>query len=257
MDYKYLSIQVENHIAVVTFNRPEVLNAFDADTIMELDNLLDFMALNEKVYCVIFCGSEGNFAAGADITNMVAMNPQEAYGFSFNKTFSKIEALPQPTIAAVSGYALGAGCELALACDFRIASTSAKFGLPEIKLGIMPGAGGTQRLPRLIGMARAKELIMLGSNIEAESALAYGLVNRIVADEVLLDEALTLAKKIASGPPEAIKAAKKTINYGADLDLRSAIEMEAISWSKLFSTHDQKEGMQAFIEKRKPKFTGN
>lgn len=257
MDYKFLTVEIENHIAKVMFNRPEVLNAFDAETINELDNLLDFIATNETIYCVVFSGSKGNFAAGADITNMVTMNPKEAYEFSFSKTFSKLEALPQPTIAAVSGYALGAGCELALACDFRIASINAKFGLPEIKLGIMPGAGGTQRLPRLIGIARAKELIMLGSNINAESALSYGLVNKVVADEELLAEALALAKKLAAGPPEALKAAKKVINYGVDLDLKAGIELEAISWSNLFSTHDQKEGMQAFLEKRKANFNGN
>ncbi|NLB88794.1 MAG: enoyl-CoA hydratase/isomerase family protein [Syntrophomonadaceae bacterium] len=257
MNYEFLLVEIENHVAKITFNRPQVLNAFDAQTINELDHLLDLIAADETIYCVIFNGSEGNFAAGADITNMVAMKPKEAYEFSFSKTFSKIEDLPQPTIAAVAGYALGAGCELALACDFRIAGRSAKFGLPEIKLGIMPGAGGTQRLPRLIGIARAKELIMLGNNIDAESALAYGLVNKVVADEVLLDEAMNLAKKIAAGPPEALKAAKKVINYGVDLDLKAGIELEAISWSNLFSTQDQKEGMQAFLEKRKPNFKGN
>lgn len=257
MDYKFLSVEIENHIAQVSFNRPEVLNAFDAETIDELDNLMDFIATNETINCVVFSGSKGNFAAGADITNMVTMNPKEAYGFSFNKTFSKIENLPQSTIAAVAGYALGAGCELALACDFRIAADNAKFGLPEIKLGIMPGAGGTQRLPRLIGIARAKELIMLGHNINAQTALSYGLVNKVVADEELIDEALALAKKLAAGPPDALKAAKKVINYGIDLDLKAGIELEAISWSNLFSTHDQREGMEAFLEKRKPIFKGN
>lgn len=256
MNYKSLLVEVENHVAKISFNRPQVLNAFDAETITELDNLIEYIAYDETIYCVIFSGREGNFAAGADITNMVNMNPKEAYEFSFSKTFSKIEALPQPTIAAVSGYALGAGCELALACDFRIAAQSAKFGLPEIKIGIMPGAGGTQRLPRLIGIARAKELIMLGNNIDAATALSYGLVNKVVADEELLNEAVSLAKKLAAGPPEALKAAKKVINIGVDLDLKAGIELEAISWSNLFSTQDQKEGMQAFLEKRKPIFKG-
>ncbi|MGE5379666.1 MAG: enoyl-CoA hydratase/isomerase family protein, partial [Methylocystaceae bacterium] len=198
---------------------------------------------------------EKNFAAGADITDMVEGNPEFARFFAFKDTFNKVADLEKPTIAAVAGYALGAGTELALACDFRIAKANTRFGLPEIGIGIMPGAGGTQRLPRLIGLARAKEMIMLGGMVDAAAALSYGLVNKVVEEEVVA-EAMKLAAKLAKLPPIALRNAKQVINQGQSMELKMGIDLEAIAWASLFATEDQKEGMRAFVGKRKPEFKG-
>jgi len=255
MSSQNLLLSKENGIAIVTINRPEVLNAFNRVTVDELDVLVEEISLDQEVRVVIFTGGEKHFAAGADITDMVEGNPEFARGFAFKDTFNKIADLNKPTIAAVAGYALGAGMELALSCDLRIAKSSARFGLPEIGLGIIPGAGGTQRLPRLIGAARAKEMIMLGGNIDANTALSYGLVNRVVEDNVM-EEALKLAAKLAKLPPIALRSAKQVVNQGQNMELKLGIELEAIAWANLFATEDQKEGMRAFIEKRKPTFKG-
>lgn len=256
MIWNHILLEVKDHVATLTLNRPRVLNALNREMVDELDQAADKIARDADIHVLIITGSGEHFAAGADITNMVDFVPEEARAFAFTPTFNKIESLPQPVIAAVKGYALGAGFELALAADIRLAGSSARFGLPEINLGIMPGAGGSQRLPRLIGAAQAKELIYLGHNIDASAALSLGLVNRMVTDEELLDEAKKMASRIASKSTVAIKMAKRTVNIGLNLDLKSATELEAIAWGDLFATHDQKEGMQAFIEKRKPQFKG-
>lgn len=256
MDFKYITLEIEQQVGAITLNRPEVLNAFNKEMVYELDQAADFISTDQTVRAVVIIGKGDNFAAGADITSMVDLSPRQARQFSFKDTFNKVAQLEKPVIAAVAGYALGAGCELALASDLCIAADTAKFGLPEITLGIMPGAGGCARLPRLIGLPRAKELIFTGSPINAETALQYGLVNRVVVRDNLKEEAMKLASKIASRPPIAVQMSKKVINNGINSDLKTAVEIEAIAWSDLFSTSDQKEGMQAFIEKRKPQFTG-
>jgi enoyl-CoA hydratase len=254
--FNHIVLEVNKHVATLTLNRPKVLNALNREMVDEIDQALDIIARSSDIRVVVLTGAGKHFAAGADVNDMAHMVPEEARNFAFSPTFNKLESLPQPVIAAVKGYALGAGFEIALAADIRLAGSSARFGLPEINLGIMPGAGGTQRLPRIIGCAQAKEIIFLGDNIDATAALGLGLVNRVVEDEVLLDEALKMAEKISSKPPLALKMAKRTVNTGINLDIKSGTELEAISWSDLFATQDQKEGMKAFLEKRKPEFTG-
>lgn len=256
MGFENIILEIKEHIAVITLNRPKVMNALNEDLVAELDKAVDKIAGNDEVRAVIITGGEKNFAAGADISKMVEGNPQWAKSFSFKDTFNKIENLQKPTIAAVSGYALGGGLELALVCDLRIVTEGAKLGLPEINLGIFPGAGGTQRLPRLIGSTRAKEMIYLGSIIDAQTALSYGLVNQVVKEENLLEEAMKIARKLAAKPPVALRTAKQVIQDGLSMDLRSGIEYEAVVWASLFATEDQKEGMRAFQEKRKPNFKG-
>jgi enoyl-CoA hydratase len=251
----YLKYEIENQIATITINRPEVLNALNKDLINELGLTIDNMMGEGNARALIITGEGKNFAAGADIVEMIDKNPSQAREFSFNDVFNKIEALPIPVFAAIKGFALGAGLELALACDFRICSSKAKIGLTEIKIGIMPGAGGTQRLPKLIGLSRAREMIYFGEIIDAENAYRWGLCERVLeGDPVELSWAL--AEKLIEHSPLALEAAKKTINFGIDKDLSSGIAFEAIVWSDLFSTFDQKEGMRAFHEKRKPNFKG-
>jgi len=252
---KYLKYEYENQIAMIKINRPEVLNALNIGLIKELDSLLERVGNEEGARALIIAGEGNNFAAGADIAEMMDMNPAEARKFVFNNVYSKIEALPIPVFAAVRGFALGGGLELTLACDFRIFSTDAKVGLPEVKLGIMPGAGGTQRLPKLIGLGRAREMIYFGNIINAEIASAWGLCQWVV-DGDPVEYAKSLVHKLLDKSPRGIEAAKKAINYGIDKDLNSGIIFEVNVWAELYSTSDQKEGMKAFQEKRKPQFTG-
>ncbi|MGI6396751.1 MAG: enoyl-CoA hydratase/isomerase family protein [Desulfomonilia bacterium] len=251
---KYLKYEFENQIAVITISRPEVLNALNSGLIAELDALID-RVIEDRARALIITGEGKNFAAGADIAEMMDLNPAQARDFAFSPVYDRLEALPIPVFAAIRGFALGGGLELALACDFRILSADAKLGLPEIKLGIMPGAGGTQRLPKLVGLGRAREMIFFGNIIDATTALTWGLCER-VADGDPVEEAMSMAKKIAEKSPCAVEAAKKSINYGIDRDLASGIAYEAVVWGDLFSTSDQKEGMKAFHEKRKPQFIG-
>ena len=240
-------------IGVLKINRPKAFNALSREVVDLIDEKLELIKADEEVRALIVT-SDGNFAAGADIVAMVELGPEEARKFLFSETFNKLENLGIPTIAAICGYALGGGLELALTCDFRIASEDAKVGLPEITLGIMPGAGGTIRLPRLIGEAKAKEMIMLGGQIKADEALRVGLVSKVVPKEELFDEAMKLAEKLATRPKLALKAAKESINYGKAQ--AAAIDNEADIWSSLFATQDQKEGMRAFVDKRKPQYVG-
>jgi enoyl-CoA hydratase len=253
MDFENILLSVTGGVALLKLNRPKALNALNSNVIKELDLAIDALSADPAVRVLIIT-ADGNFAAGADIKQMIEMNPEEAKGFAFTPTFSKIENMMKPTIAAISGFALGGGLELALVCDLRIASADAKLGLPEINLGIIPGAGGTQRLPRLIGASRAKELIFQGVIIDANKALQYGLINEIAENP--LETAMQLAEKLAGKAPLAIKAAKQCIHMTAKTDLRSGIEYEEAAWSGLYATEDQKEGMRAFVEKRKPTFTG-
>ena len=255
MDFETINLSVRDGIARIAINRPKVLNALNRQVITELDKAASKVRLAEDIRVLIITGEGGNFAAGADISEMVDLDQMSAAEFSFNPTFNDIEALPIPVIAAVDGYALGGGLELALACDIRLCSSKAKFGLPEIRIGIFPGAGGTQRLPRIIGHGRARELIYTGRQVDAQTAEAWGLCNFVV-DENLEEEAFKLAKRIASGPPLALKVAKAAIRAGAEKGIVDGVVQEAIYWNYLFSTKDQKEGMKAFLEKRKPHFCG-
>ncbi|ABO50022.1 short chain enoyl-CoA hydratase [Desulforamulus reducens MI-1] len=259
MDYKNLLYSKEENIAIITLNRPKVLNALNQEIISELHNLFDQLAGDEEVKVVILTGGEKVFAAGADIPFMLGLTPKQAeeLATSFHAAFDRIESLNKPVIAAIAGFALGGGCELSMACDLRIATEDAKFGQPEINLGVIPGAGGTQRLSRLVGVSRSKELIYTGKIIDAPTALSYGLINEIVKAEDLLAKAKKLAKGLASKPPVALGAAKRAINYGVEVDKNTGNCFERQCFALLFSTQDQKEGMNAFLEKRKAEFKGN
>jgi enoyl-CoA hydratase len=253
MSFEFIDVKILDGIAVVSLNRPKALNALNKGMVLELDRVFDEMTVDPLVHAVVITG-EKNFAAGADISDMLTLSPEEAKEFSFRHTFNKIEDFPKPVIAAISGFALGGGLELALACDIRVAAPNARLGFPEINLGIFPGAGGTQRLPRIIGPSRAKEMIYTGGIIDITKAAEYGLVD-IVAENPL-EEALKLAGKLAAKAPVALKLAKQCINIAFDVDQKTGIEFEAVNWAGTFATEDQREGMQAFVEKRKAVFKG-
>lgn len=246
--------------AVIQLHRPEKKNSLNSNLRQEMQELLEEMARDATTRVVILTGGEEIFCAGADIGEVQEATSAEAaykHAREFQLLFDQIEALPQPVIAAISGHALGGGFELALVCDFRIASESTRFGLPEIKIGAFPGGGGTQRLPRLIGAAKAKEIILTGDAITAKEALSLGLVMKVVPKERLLEEANTFAWRLASLPRLAMEASKMLINKSLEMDLLSGLELEARSFGTLAATHDLKEGILAFLEKRRPNFTGN
>lgn len=251
-----LIFEIVDHIGIVSINRSKALNALNREVVTELEELIKTIRNMEEIR-VLIIGSGKHFAAGADIRSMVDCSVEEAKEFSFSKIFDQLADLEIPTIAAIEGFALGGGLELALACDLRIASKTAKMGFPEINLGIMPGAGGTIRGPRLLGGCRAKELILLGEIIEATRAEQMGLVNKVVEPEELMDKAMEWAKKLSEKAPIALRVAKATIDAGLDNSKCSdAMEIEGKNWAELFSTEDQKEGMSAFIEKRVPVYQG-
>ena len=253
MSYQFIEIKRENRVAVIYLNRPREMNALNKAMVEELDRAFNEMAVDDDIKAVVLTG-EKNFAAGADITGMLTLTPDEARGFSFSRSFNNIEAFPKPVIAAIYGFAMGGGLELALTCDIRVAAPGAKLGFPEINLGIFPGAGGTQRLPRLIGQGRAKEMIYGGNAIDAGKALEYGLINMLAEDP--LEEALKIAGRLAAKAPIALKLAKQCIGLAFDLDQNKGIEFEAAAWASTFATEDQREGMRAFVEKRRPLFKG-
>ncbi len=258
-DYSTLLIAEEDGVAVVTINRPKALNALNSTVLDELARAFDEFAVNDAVKAVIVTGSgEKSFVAGADITQMKDMNVAEGKIFAEKgqNTFLKIEQCPKPVIAAVNGFALGGGCELSMACDIRIASENAKFGQPEVGLGIVPGFGGTQRLPRLVGRGMAKLLIYTGDMIDAQEALRIGLVQKVVAPESLLTEAKGVVKRILKKSSIAVNFAKDAINRGMEMDIPNAMQYEAYIFGTCFASEDQKEGMTAFVEKRKPAFSG-
>lgn len=257
--YRNLIFEKQEGIGILTINRPNVLNALNRETMTELKDLVEKIAADPEVAVVIVTGSgEKSFVAGADISEMREMTPLAGreWGKYSQAVFNAIENLPQPVIAAVNGYALGGGCELAMCCDFRIASEKAKFGQPEVLLGVIPGFAGTQRLPRLIGKGRAKELLFTGDQIDAAEAYRLGLVNKVVAPDQLLPAALEQARKIMSRGPVAVKLCKAAVNEGLDMDIESGQAYEAEAFGLCFATADQKEGMSAFIEKRKAAFSG-
>jgi len=255
--YETLLYEKADGIAKVTLNRPEALNALNSTVYNELYDVFESIENDDEVRVVILTGSgEKAFAAGSDVAEMANMDPIAAQKFmaTIRKASDRIYNLTKPVIAAISGYALGGGCELAMCCDLRIASEKARFGQPEINLGLIPGASGTQRLPRLIGVAKAKEMIYLGDMIDAATALNLGLVNKVVPPESLMDEAMEWAKKLASKSSPVLAMAKMAINTGIDTDINSGLNMEARCDALCFATEDQKEGMKAFLEKRKAEF---
>jgi len=259
MEYKNLLVEVENNIATITFNRPKVLNAMNMETALELSSAIEKCKEDDNVRVVILTGSgDRAFVAGADINEFKGKSPREIMKFTElgHSALRLMETMGKPAIAAVNGYALGGGLEISMACDVRFASDKARFGQPEILLGLIPGWGGTQRLARLIGMGRAKELIMTGEQITAQRAYEMGLVNRVFPAEQLMEETKKLAQKLAGLPSFAIKMAKYAINYGYDLALDNANSLEIQCNSQCFSTEDLKEGVEAFLEKRKPNFVG-
>lgn len=255
-----LLLEIESGVAVLTINRPKALNALNSETLAELNTCLSELEKNKDVKVVILTGAgEKSFVAGADISEMVNATPAEgrAMGLLAREAFGRLENMPQVTIAAVNGYALGGGCEISMACDIRIASDNARFGQPECGLGILPGFGGTQRLARLIGKGRAKELIFTCDQIDAQEAYRIGLANKVVPRAELLDTCKAMAGRIMKNGPFAVALAKQAINTGMDTDLDSGLTLEANLFGLSFSTEDKKEGMTAFLEKRKEKhFTG-
>jgi len=259
MEYQNIIYGVEDGIATITFNRPKALNAMNAETMTELLHAATACKNDPNVKVLILTGAgQKAFVAGADISEMQNKNPVDALSFMElgHETLRLIETMAKPSIAAINGFALGGGTEISLACDVRFAAENAAFGQPEILIGIIPGWGGTQRLPRIIGMGRAKELILSGGQISAERAFEIGLVNRVMPLDQLMPEAQKFARKLAALPGFALKMAKHSINFGYDLSLDNATRLEAQCVSQCFSTADQKEGMKAFLEKRKPAYIG-
>jgi len=257
MKFKTIYFRKEGGLAIITLHRPDNLNALNGQTFSELGAVLDEAERDDGVKVVLLTGGEHCFSAGFDLQEINALATlaqarrflREAHG-----VFDRIEELEKPVVAVIGGFALGGGCELALACDLRIAADNATFGQPEIKIGMIPGGGGTQRLPRLIGLARAKELLYTGDHINAQEAYRIGLLNKVGASASLMDEAKGMALKIAGQPQAALKAAKLAVNGGRNLDIQSAIAYEARCFDVLFSTEDRKEGVMAYMEKRKPVF---
>lgn len=260
MNYQNLLFTKDSGIGLITINRPHVLNALNRVTMTELKDAAATIAADREVSVVIITGSgDKAFVAGADIGEMLSLSALQGREWSkFSQaTFNAIENMPQPVIAAVNGYALGGGCELAMCCDIRIASDKARFGQPEVALGVVAAFAGTQRLPRLIGKGRAKELLFTGDQIDAGEAYRLGLVNKVVPHGQLLSAAKELAQKIMSRGPVAVQLCKAAVNEGLDMDLESAQAYEAEVFGLCFATADQKEGMSAFVEKRHARFTGN
>ena len=259
MEFTNLLFENLDGVGLITVNRPKALNALNQATLDELNKIADMLAQDASVKVVIITGSgEKAFVAGADITQMQPMSAIE--GRNFGKlgqaVFNKIENLPQPVIGAINGFALGGGCELAMACDIRYASDKAKFGQPEVTLGITPGFAGTQRLARLVGKGRAKELLYTGDIIDAHEAYRLGLVNKVIPAEELMPAVTALAQKILSRAPVAVQLCKAAVNEGLDTDLETGTAYEAEVFGLCFATADQKEGMGAFVEKRKAQFIG-
>ena len=257
MDYGFLKIERNDGITVMKISAPKSLNALNSTILKEMD---DFIGHLDKATRVLILTGDGekSFVAGADISEMAHLD--EPQGFEFGRlgaqVFRRIETLPIPVIAAVNGFALGGGCELAMSCDIRIASSKAKFGQPEVGLGIIPGFSGTYRLPKLIGQGYAKEMIYTGKVIRSDEALRIGLVNAVYEPEELMDKAMEMAQMMLKNAPVAISLAKQSINEGYDLDAEQAIGLENQLFGKCFATSDQKEGMDAFLNKRKADFTG-
>ena len=256
MSYTTILIETRGRVGLVTLNRPDAMNALNPTLVSELMEALEAFDSDEKVGAMVVAGSEKVFAAGADIKFMAEASEEEMRRSPFIGAFDRIRRIKKPIIAAVSGWALGGGCELAMACDMIVASERAKFGQPEITIGVIPGAGGTQRLTLAVGKVIAMEMVLNNRTLSAQEALQFGLVNRIAPVESYLQEAVSLAEEIAARAPLAVRAGKEAVNAIFEGSLTEGLSTEKNLFYSLFSTEDQKEGMRAFIEKRKPDWKG-
>lgn len=258
-DLKHLLVERDEELAIVTVNRPQKMNALNGEVVGELGVVFSELGADDSVRGIILTGAgEKSFVAGADISELATMNGLEAVAISERGqgVLRSIERCPKPVLAAVGGYALGGGCELAIACHLRIASTNARFGLPEVGLGILPGYGGTVRLARLIGLGRAVEMTLTGDPIDAARAEAIGLVSKVVERDALLDEARNLLRRITSKGPVAVRLAMESVYHASEVSTEEALRYEAALFGVAAGTADMREGMGAFLEKRKPEFTG-
>lgn len=258
MSYEFLIVdpQVEQHIALIKLHRPKELNALNRQLMQELQQALQELDEDEKVRAIVLTGDEKAFAAGADIRQMADATALDMLKLNQFATWDQVKKTRKPMIAAVSGFALGGGCELMMHCDLIVASETARIGQPEIKLGVIPGAGGTQRLTRSLGKALAMELVLTGRSLTAEEALRIGLINKVVPVELYLQEAIHLAKQVAENSPLAIQLAKESVLHAFNTTLDEGLHLERKNFYLCFAGEDQKEGMHAFIEKRKPVFKG-
>ncbi len=257
MTYENILTRVEGRAGVVQLNRPKALNALNRELMTELMDALEGYDRDPAVGCMVVVGSDRAFAAGADIKEMATATPASIMTNSFIDLWDRLRAMSKPIIAAVSGFALGGGCELAMACDMIVAAETAQFGQPEINLGVIPGAGGTQRMTLAVGKAVAMEMVLNGRYLSAAEAQHYGLVNRVYPVEVYLAEAVRLANEIAARAPVAVRLAKEAVNAAFEMPLRAGLDHERRLFYLLFGTTDQKEGMDAFVNKRKPQWTGS
>ncbi len=256
MTYENILTRIDGRAGVVQLNRPKALNALNRELMTELMDALEAYDRDPAVGCMVITGSERAFAAGADIKEMATATPASMMTNSFIDLWDRLRAMGKPIIAAVSGFALGGGCELAMTCDMIVAAETAQFGQPEINLGVIPGAGGTQRMTLAVGKAVAMEMVLNGRYLSAAEAQHYGLVNRVYPVEVYLDEAIRLANEIAARAPVAVRLAKEAVNATFEMPLRAGLDHERRLFYLLFGTADQKEGMDAFVSKRKPQWTG-
>jgi enoyl-CoA hydratase len=256
MAYEDILVEREGAVGIITLNRPKVLNALGPRLLTELVDALEDFDRDPQVRCIALIGSDRAFAAGADIGSMAEASPIDMLRDDTFARIERIRSLTTPVVAGVSGYALGGGCELAMACDLIVASETAQFGQPEVNLGIIPGAGGTQRLPRAVGKALAMDMVLTGRSLSATEARDAGLVARVVAPEAWRDETLAVCRTIAGKSPLALQMAREAVNAAFETTLRSGIEQERRAFHVLFASDDQSEGMRAFMEKREPAFTG-
>lgn len=259
MNYQFILLNktAKKHVAHIQLNRPNELNALNLELMGELRDCLKMLDEDEEVRVIVISGNERAFAAGADIKQMASKTAVDMYKIDQFSTWDQIKKTKKPIIAAVSGFALGGGSELCMTCDMIVASESAKFGQPEIKIGVMPGAGGTQRLTRAVGKAKAMEMVLTGDFMDADEALNRGLINKIVPVELFLEEAFLLASKIAKMPPLSVQMAKESVNKAFETSLSEGLIFERKNFYMTFATEDQTEGMNAFVEKRNPEFKGN
>ncbi|MGE5374450.1 MAG: enoyl-CoA hydratase-related protein [Bacteroidota bacterium] len=256
MTYEMILTEIRGRVGLLTLNRPKAMNALNNQLSSEVMDALEVLDRQDDIGAMVITGNEKAFAAGADIKEMAGKSASEMKANDYTAVFDRIRSIRKPVIAAVSGWALGAGCEVAMSCDMIVASETARFGQPEITIGVLPGAGGTQRLTRALGKAIAMEMILNNRMLTAQEAYQFGLVNRVVPVEGFLDEAMKLAGEIASRAPLAVRAAKKMINQAYEQSLIEGLAQEREAFYNLFDTEDQKEGMQAFIEKRQPAWKG-